>query len=197
MIALLLAGALCPEYAVSAGAGIYVQTVPAYPVVGQPVQLQCWVYWFPWSFWGQNAAVGGGTVTLVAGRQVIDATPTNGVPLMGDKDCATNWYCQLPTQTCVFTNAGSTLITATYLGYADVYPIVVSQVRLIPVRDNKIHIEKNGLIYWFGEGRYALEASEDLQHWSTIATLAGSNGYYQFQDTTNNNRRFYRYKVAP
>lgn len=193
MIALLLSAALCPEYAVSAGAGIYVQTVPAYPVVGQTVQLQCWVYWFPWSIWGPNAAVGGGNVTLVAGRQVFDATPTNGVPLMGDKDCATNWYCQLPIQTCVFTNAGSTLITATYLGYADTYPIVVSQVRLIPVRDNKLHYE-NGRVYWFGSGSYSLEVSDDLRTWIVLSTLTGQNGYYQYQDTANKPQRYYRTK---
>lgn len=181
---------LCPPDSVSAGAGIYIQTIPASPIVGQTVQIQCWVYWFPWSMWGPNAAVGGGSVTLMAGGQVFDATPTNGVPLLGEPPCATNWYCQLPTQTCVFTNTGSTTLIATYLGYADVYPIVVSQVRLVGVRDNRLHYE-NGRVYWFGEGSYALESSEDLRTWIVLSTLTSATGYYEYLDT-GHGRRFFR-----
>lgn len=191
MIALLLAAALCPGNAVSAAAGIHMQIVPANPVAGQTVQIQCWVYWFPWSVWGPNAAVGGGSVTLVAGQQVFDATPTNGVPLLGEPPCSTNWYCRLPTQTCVFTNAGPTTLIATYIGYADIHPLVVSHVRLVSVRDGRLHYEK-GRVWWLGSGSYALEASEDLEHWSTVATLTSATGFYEFTIDTTHNKRFYR-----
>lgn len=193
ILPLLLSAALCPPDAVSAGAGVHLQTIPANPVVGQTVQIQSWVYWFPWSIWGPNAAVGGGSVTLVAGQQVFDATPTNGIPLMGESPCATNWYCRLPTQTCVFTNAGPKTLIATYQGYADIYPIVVSQVRLVGIQDNRLHYE-DGRVWWFGSGNYALEASEDLQRWSTVATLMSATGYYEYRETTNQPQRYYRHR---
>lgn len=194
MIALLLAcGILCPPDAVSAGAGIHIQTIPANPIVGQTVQIQCWVYWFPWSIWGPNAAVGGGSVTLVAGQQVFDATPTNGIPLLGERPCANDWYCQLPNQTCVFTNVGTTTLIATYLGYADVYPIVVSQVRLVEVLDTKLRYA-NGRVYWFGTGSYALEASEDLMTWIVISTLTSATGYYEHLVDNTHSKRYYRTK---
>lgn len=193
MIALLLAFALCPPYAVSAGAGLYAQTIPANPVVGQPVQIQSWVYWLPLSMWGDNAAVGGGSCRIAVGQQILDATPTNGIPLMGDTPCADKWFCPLATQTVVFTNSGPQLLLCTYLGYADVYPLVVSTVRLVEVRDNKLHYD-NGLVYWFGFGTYQLEASEDLRTWTTVATVAGVSGYYEFRDNGGSGKRFYRHK---
>lgn len=193
ILPLFLSFALCPPHAVSAGAALYTQIIPANPVVGQPVQIQSYVYWLPLSIWGDNAAVGGGSCRIAVGQQVLDVTPTNGIPLMGDTPCADKWFCPLATQTVVFTNAGPTLLLAQYLGYADVYPLLVSHVRLIEVRDTKIRYD-NGLVWWFGYGSYTLEASEDLQTWSPVATLSGRDGFYEFQDEGGEGKRFWRHK---
>ena len=126
------------------------------------------------------------------GDQVFDMTPTSGVPLLGDEDCGAQSHSKMSTRFAVFTNAGSYVLTGTYQGFADVYPLTVSQVRLVQVRDNKLHYE-NGRVYWFGSGSYELQASEDLQTWSRVATVAGQSGYYQYRDNnTNQPKRFYR-----